>query len=385
MTNTLPAHANIEWLKKTAKQQKNRLSRANPTVKLADVQFDLAKEYGFSSWRALTAFCAQQDPQPSAQNNQVDGFLRHVSEGQHDAILAALALNPEFANATGNHPYWGGHPHPLHLAVEGNRHAILKLLLAHGSDPNGANTHYDHWSPLMLALFNARDDMVTTLRAQGAQMGLCEALLAGDDDLVRNHLEGLQDTNFPRPSGSLVALARTPKAIHQLLRHGFTTHEVDRWGSNAMDALSRLGAKGQALVDTLAQNGIHLDAKDVARLGDLERLQQMLGSGQSNTIPDEVLMAAVDFGHIKMVRWLLENGANINARHAIGSKGTALHSAAWNGDLAMLKCLLEHGAPTDALDKEHKTTPLVWAQTARTVTNNEKCSDVAEFLSNLKT
>ena len=42
----------------------------------------------------------------------------------------------------------------------------------------------------------------------------------------------------------------------------------------------------------------------------------------------------MDFGHLELVKWLLERGANPNARSGIGSQGTALHSAAWEGNLA---------------------------------------------------
>jgi Ankyrin repeats (many copies) len=37
---------------------------------------------------------------------------------------------------------------------------------------------------------------------------------------------------------------------------------------------------------------------------------------------------ALDFGHHKLVQWLLDRGANANARSSFGSRGTALHSAA---------------------------------------------------------
>jgi hypothetical protein len=51
----MPDAPNLEWLRKQAKRAFDELQKSNPDAKLADAQFDLAKQYGFSSWRALKA------------------------------------------------------------------------------------------------------------------------------------------------------------------------------------------------------------------------------------------------------------------------------------------------------------------------------------------
>ena len=66
-----------------------------------------------------------------------------------------------------------------------------------------------------------------------------------------------------------------------------------------------------------------------------------------------------------------------------GSGGTALHSAAWNGDLPMVKLLVAAGANVAARDPEHDNTPAGWAEVAITVSNNPKCKDVVDYLSAL--
>jgi ankyrin repeat protein len=99
---------------------------------------------------------------------------------------------------------------------------------------------------------------------------------------------------------------------------------------------------------------------------------------------DAVMMGAVDFGHYALVRWLLKHGANVNARADAGSRATALHSAAWNGDLRMVKLLVAAGADVNARDPEHDNTPAGWAEVAIGVTNNPKCQAVAEYLSGLE-
>jgi hypothetical protein len=98
---------------------------------------------------------------------------------------------------------------------------------------------------------------------------------------------------------------------------------------------------------------------------------------------EAVLMGAVDFGHHDLVRWLLAHGADPNARSAVGSRGTALHSAAWEGDLDMARLLVTAGADARARDAEHDNTPAGWARVAVDVTNNPRCAEVAGYLDSL--
>jgi hypothetical protein len=49
----LPDNPNLDWLRKQAKRRLAELRKANADAQLADAQFEVAKQYGFSSWRAL--------------------------------------------------------------------------------------------------------------------------------------------------------------------------------------------------------------------------------------------------------------------------------------------------------------------------------------------
>ena len=49
----LPDNPNLEWLRKQAKTRLAELRRVNPGARLAEAQFEIAKRYGFSSWRAV--------------------------------------------------------------------------------------------------------------------------------------------------------------------------------------------------------------------------------------------------------------------------------------------------------------------------------------------
>jgi hypothetical protein len=51
----LPQRANLEHLRKQAKQKLVLLRHNETGAKLSDAQFALAQQYGFKSWRALKA------------------------------------------------------------------------------------------------------------------------------------------------------------------------------------------------------------------------------------------------------------------------------------------------------------------------------------------
>jgi ankyrin repeat protein len=392
MPRSLPARPSLEWLKKTAKDDLKRLRARNAAVKLADAQLALAREYGFDSWRKLARHVSRLEatqPEsessstpPPTEDQTLRGFLRLVGTGQTEEVRRILAAAPQMVNAVGPHPFWGGRPQPLHVAVETNRPDMFELLLAAGADVNGANDQYDHWSPLMLASVKERDDLRDELIRRGARVGLMEALLLADDALVEELLRpGVSALPAYAPNGgSVLNFARTPFAIDRLIELGAPTGVKDRWGSTPIESMSRLGPRGRPLVRHLIARGVPAAPEEYARLGDLGTLTAMMEKDPDVARSEAVMMGAVDFGHRAVVELLLAHGAHVNARSNARSRHTALHSAAWNGDLPMVRLLVEAGADMTARDEEHDGTPIDWAQVAIDVTNNPKCREAAEYL-----
>jgi ankyrin repeat protein len=395
MPLSLPARPSLEWLKKTAKDKLKALRAQNASAVLAEAQLALARDYGFDSWRKLkrhveqqerTAAAAEASPAPTLTRDQiVHGFLKLVGTGQIDEVRRILAAAPQMVNAVGPHPFWGGRPQPLHVAIETKRRDMVDLLLEAGADVNGTNDHYEHWSPLMLTRDAERDDLRDELLRRGARIGLMEALLFADDALVEELLRpGVAALPAYAPNGgSVLNFARTPFAIDRLIELGVPTDVKDRWGSTPIESMSRLGPRGQTLVRHLIEKGVVAAPEEYARLGDLQTLATIVAQDPGVARSDAAMMGAVDFGHLALVEWLLARGANVNARATAQSRHTALHSAAWNGDLPMVRLLVGAGADLTARDEEHEGTPLGWAEVAIDVTNNPKCREVVEYLSGL--
>jgi ankyrin repeat protein len=384
MSASLPDRPSLEWLRKLAKDYLPTLRATRPDATLAEAQLAVAREYGFSSWRALKAHVDQRASRPDPLPDQaVAEFLHAVGTGSLDDVHAMLATAPSMVNAVGPHPFWGGRPQALHVAIEGKRRDMFDLLLASGADVNGTNDGYDHWSPVMLAINRDRADMVDDLLRRDARVGLLEALLLADDRKVDDLLGSAPLPDIAPNAGSILAFARTVFAIDRLIELGAPTDLKDRWGSTPIDAMSRMGARGQALVKHLIARGIGAAPQEYVRLGDLESLARLHDSDPAVAQLDAVMMAAVDFGHYAIVDWLLARGGTVSARSDAASHHTALHSAAWNGDLRMVKMPVDAGADTGARDDQYNGTPLGWAATSIEVSNNPKCVDVVAYLTTI--
>jgi hypothetical protein len=305
-----------------------------------------------------------------------------VGDGRIEQVRAALETEPGLVDAVGPHPYWGGRPQALHVAIETKRRDIFDLLLEAEADVDGRNDAYDRWSPLMLACQRGRPDMRDSLIERGARVGLAEALLMADDASVEELLRPGRDAlREPAPNhGSILAFARTPFAIDRLLELGAPADELDRWGTRPIEVMSRIGPEGRPLVEHMMKRGIRASAEDHARSGDMATVRAMVGADPAIARREPVLLAAVDGGTRELVAWLLAEGADPNARSDVETKHSALHAAAWNGDLAMARLLVEAGADPHLRDSRHDSTPRGWAETAFTIAGNSECEAVAKWL-----
>ena len=136
MTVNLPDKPDIDWLRKQAKRRLEELRQANPTAQLADAQFDISRQYGFSSWRALKAHI---------DSLTVDGQLFDAARnGDVNRLAVLLDKHPDKLHARAKPYDWT----LLHLAA---RHLdAVDLLLKRGLDVNarerGDNTYAMHWA-----------------------------------------------------------------------------------------------------------------------------------------------------------------------------------------------------------------------------------------------
>ena len=105
----------------------------------------------------------------------------------------------------------------------------------------------------------------------------------------------------------------------------------------------------QEIRDLLLSLKIPLDLHEAAATGNLERVHQFINGNpqrakeySADGFP--VIALAAVFGHFPLVRYLFENGAEINAAAINGTEYNALTGAAASGHPEIVAWLLENGA-----------------------------------------
>jgi ankyrin repeat protein len=121
--------------------------------------------------------------------------------------------------------------------------------------------------------------------------------------------------------------------------------------------------RGQA-AEYLAKHGAKLDLEGAAGTGRLEAVKSFFrkdGSLKATATHEQLelgLAWACEYGHARVVSFLLRNGVNIAAQpHG----ETGLHWAAYGGYPGIVKMFLLRDAPLDVKDKRFDGTPLGWA------------------------
>ena len=152
----LPERASLEYLKKRAKERLPELRQRDAGAKLADAQLAIARDYGFSSWRALKAEIDRR------RTPVLASFFSACRAGDVATLRDLLATESGLVRERTTEGSTG-----LHLAVE--HLGAVRLLLEHGADPNARDAG-DNASPLHFAAGGASVEVVRALLDAGADV-----------------------------------------------------------------------------------------------------------------------------------------------------------------------------------------------------------------------
>jgi uncharacterized protein len=192
----------------------------------------------------------------------------------------------------------------LFAAIRSGEAAKVQALLE--ADPALAATKNEQGqSPVLAAVYSGRADIRDLLVARGTPLEIHEAAAAGQFDRVKQLIE------------------KDPALAKSLSPDGFPVVALAA-AFGHLPVAKLLFEKG-ADVNAAATNGTGYNA----------------------------LTGAVTSGHMEIVSWLLENGANPNYRYGPGY--SPLLAAAANGHLEVVKTLLHHGADLHAKANDGKT------------------------------
>ncbi len=413
---SLPDAPNLDWLRKQAKRRLEELRKEQPAAKLADAQLDLARQYGFSGWRALKAH---------VDSLTLDGKLFGAAKsGDAGALGALLDQHPERLHGR-NAPYeWS----LLHAAAEGGHLATVDLLLGRGLDVNtrekGDNTYAMHWAAaaghldVVRRLADAGGDVIghgddhelevigwatcwdgcddATHRAvaaflvsRGARHHIFSAIAIGLAEEVRRIVAAdpaMLNTRQSRNENHrlplhFAVLKNLPEMVSLLMELGADPLAVDGSGFPAM-AYATASNTDRRVMEVIramtsaelvsAERGHRpprggtLDLIAALALGDWEMAERLvretpglIGPGAAH---GGMLHLMAKRSDVVAVTWLLDHGVDPNARWSHwDAEVTPLHLAAAQGHAAIVRLLLAAGADPGIRDSKHDGDAIGWA------------------------
>jgi len=353
----LPERPNLRHLKDQARD----LLKSGRAESLTDAQFKVAREYGFESWPKLKAH---------VELLQETGQLkRAIDDEDLPRVIELMTKNPALHRA----PLGYNQNGPLTWVAEcrtvkgppgQTRLDITRWMIEHGSD-----IHQGGDGPLMRAsLNNDRITMMELLVAHGA-----------DVNAVWNGY-------YPIICGPCECLA--PGALKWLLQHGANPRvESSKYGSpvsmvvgtyargsrRKQECLEVFASQGFALPDTpcmafhrgridLLEEHFNRDAGLLKRrFSELEIFPPELGlkpgDGLHLTPIDgtTLLHLSMEYDELEIASWLLEKGADANARASEDAGGFGGHTPLFHAvvslgarDDAKARLLLKYGADPNA-------------------------------------
>ncbi len=254
------------------------MRRTDAGAKLAAALLEVAREHGFSSWRAL------KEEVDRRRERTVERFFGACRAGDLDGVRRLLAAEPALARLVDAKNQYGGWT-GLHYAAHEGRLDVVRVLLEHGADPNareaGDNTTPLHWAAahrsleVVRALLDAgadpqgagdlheldaigwatyfhpadgrrgeRPEVARLLVERGARHHVFSAMSLGDLDLLRTVAEqdpGALDRRMSRFENRLSALHfAIPLKRHDMLELlidlGADLEAVDGAGHTALEA-----------------------------------------------------------------------------------------------------------------------------------------------------
>lgn len=386
---------NLEWLRKHAKQRLKELRATNAKAKLADAQLDVARSYGFASWRALKTH---------VDSLTIDGQLFEAARTGHTATLRALLdAHPEKIFAR-KEPY----EHTLlHVAAYNGRLDAVDELLKRGIDPNvrekGDNTYPMHWAAaaghldVVRRLADAGGDVIgdgddhalevigwatgwegcddATHRAiadflvsRGARHHIYSAMALNDEEEVRRIVERdpsqlkrtqSHNENFRLPLHFAVN-KKLRRMISLLLELGADPLATDGSGFSAVAYATERDIDESVLRAMRDRTGPTL----VTSLGldDWATAEQIVQRDHTSVDRDGVLHLMSKRGNAAAVRWLLDHGANPNTLWDHWDAAvTPLHLAVLSNHVDVARALIDAGADATIPDSKHDSDALGWA------------------------
>jgi ankyrin repeat protein len=385
-----PVRPNLDQLKHQAKDLLRAVRQGDPAAvaellqhhpigvgaaKLADAQLALARSYGLPSWSRLVTACRMTDAIWRGDGATVRKLVLQDPRLLHEAARGLPDSN------------WGP---PMSYAANLGQDAIIQMLRELGASDL---QHAFDRACLQGQIETARKlHAMGALPAPGCVMGPCETLndaglaflLELGADLADAHGEPLAPVAL-----LLQTYGRYPEGKHRCLelvaRNGVVLPDtpamaVHRGRIDLLEA--HLASDPRLLARTLSHEEIYPPQLGCGPDGSYGLHGTPLGG-------TTLLHISVDFDEIEIGRWLIERGADVNARAEVDAEGFGGHTPLFGcvvsqaylcgrqRDAEFARLLLDHGAdpnaraslrkqlrfvPDETMHEYRDVTPLAWGE-----------------------
>jgi ankyrin repeat protein len=287
MSHKLPERASLEYLRKRAKTRLRELRAARPDAKLTQVHFEIARELGFSSWRALKEHVERERTASSGPFfkacdagalDEIGRLLdadpslvheRHTHQGRTALHRASVAGQAEVAllllqrGADPNARDESDRAYPHHYAAERGDLSVVRACLDHGGDAVGEGDAHElgviGWAVCiapephaalakLLLQRGARHHVCSAIAL--AELGVIEELVEGDARALERRLSRFEHAETPL---HFAARRASAEVVELLLQLGADLEAVDDRGRSPL--ASALLAQNEATVNVLRHAG----------------------------------------------------------------------------------------------------------------------------------
>ncbi len=252
MSKQLPERPNLEHLKNEAKallrqaqandsEAVKRFDQPPASLRLADAQLVVARDYGFASWAKLKRSV-------EGFETQRDALFAGIRAGDRDAVSKILEENPSLSRARDPHSFGST---TITAAINRGDRGLVDILLKHGADPNQRS---DWWAGSFGPLDFADEELSDYLISKGARLDAHAAARLGKIPELK------------------AIIAKNPECVHER-------------GGDGMYPLHF--AKDAEVAKILLDAGADIDARDIDHEGT---------PAQTHILDDELVRYLVERG-----------------------------------------------------------------------------------------
>ncbi|MGH9493504.1 MAG: ankyrin repeat domain-containing protein [Candidatus Sulfotelmatobacter sp.] len=388
----LPVRPNLDQLKHQAKDLLHAIRAGDPDAiaelkkhnpktidpakaKLADVQLALARAYEVASWPRLVTACR---------------MIHAIWQGDVETVRALVVKDPKLLKESASGVPGSNWGPPMSYAANVGQDAIIQMLREQGAE--------DVQSAFSRACLQGKVETARRLLNMGARitpgivMGPCETLHAEGLALQLELGAEFSDDKGDRLSPIALILetySRNPPGKHGCLEI------VDRDVMKLPDTPTMAVHRGR--IDLLEKHYQHEPDLVLRTFSHEEIYPPILGCHSDHSLAlggtpfagATLLHICADFDEIEIARWLIEHGADVNAKTEIDADGFGGHTplfgcvvsqaylCGWDRDAAFARLLLDHSAdpnarasirkrlrfvPDETMHEYRDVTPLSWGE-----------------------